>query len=336
MVGDAALFAVGFHCRQPRLVRVDKDGHIRKLAGKQLRCLDLLIRHLLAQLTQVAEQVGIFILERRTAGGAIDDDGVHILSGKDLQGIPDAAERGLPVSGHENGKTATGLVLGDDHLDPHLCQHIHHRLTDIAIEMVGGAAVEVKHAPPCLAFRLHHFRNGLGEGPLIEGRNPFHIQRTRVQFRFDPGTAEHLASPPAEPGRRGHLPFAGQKLEHHLLLPVDAVALRGPPADAGEEMVAVDAAGTIGHTGSTQQACREESLLHILGKIQPPFGKVAGKLHLSARRRLLHKKLLIYRTMGDAQTALDAVIDIFSGILTEQFLLFHDSIPSSSALWAGT
>ena len=128
-------------------MRVDEHGHILHLRGKKLRRLDLPVRHLLPKFAEVFEQVGVFVLERGAAGGAVDDDGVHVLSGKDLQGVPDAVERGLPISGHENGETATGLILGNDHLDTHLFQDIHHRLTDIAIEIVGGAAVEVSTLP---------------------------------------------------------------------------------------------------------------------------------------------------------------------------------------------
>ena len=92
MVGHADLLAASVQLREPLLMCVDKDGHIRKLAGQQLRRLDLLILDVLAQLTQVAEQVGVFVLERCTAGGAVDDDGVHVRSGKEFQGVPDALD----------------------------------------------------------------------------------------------------------------------------------------------------------------------------------------------------------------------------------------------------
>ena len=62
VIGDAELRAVGLHLRQPLLVLVDKDGHILELAGQQFRRPDLLIGHLLAELAQIAEQVGYSFL----------------------------------------------------------------------------------------------------------------------------------------------------------------------------------------------------------------------------------------------------------------------------------
>ena len=87
-------------------------------------------------------------------------------------------------------------------------------------------------------------------------------------------------------------------------------------------MIAVDAAGTVGHAGPAEEAGGEEGLLHRLGQLQTALGKVAGELHLASRRRLLQQNFLIDRTMGDAQTAFDAVIDILPGIFTETFLSF--------------
>ena len=40
----------------------------------------------------------ILVLERRAAGGAVDDDGIHVLAGEELQGFPDALQRGLPLA----------------------------------------------------------------------------------------------------------------------------------------------------------------------------------------------------------------------------------------------
>ena len=96
VIGDAELRAVRLHLRQPLLVLVDEDGHILELGGQQFRRPDLLVRHLLAELAQVAEQVGIFVLQRRAAGGAVDDDGIHVVAGKELQGVPDASGGRFP------------------------------------------------------------------------------------------------------------------------------------------------------------------------------------------------------------------------------------------------
>ena len=336
MVGDPKLVAVGLHLGQPLLVFVDKDRDVLQLAGQHFRRPDLFIGHFLTQLPQVAEQVGILVFERRAAGGAVDDDGVHILAGEELQSVPDALERRVPLSGHEDGKAAAGLVFGNDDLHAHFLQDFHNGPTDLAVQVVRGATMKIQDPRFRLSFGLDDLGNRFRKGFVVEGRDPLHAQGAGVELRFDPGASEHLAGPLAEPGRGRHLPLAGQKLEHHFLFPVDAVALRGPPADAGEEVIAVNAAGTIGHAGSAQEAGGEKGLLHIVGQLQGAFGKVAGELHLAPGRCLLQQEFLIDRAMGDAQTAFDAVIDIFSGIFTEHFFLFHNSMTSSSSLLAGT
>ena len=67
------------------------------LAGQQFRRLDLLVRHLFAQFAQVLEQMGILVLERRAAGGAVDDHGIHVRAGEELQGFPDASAPRSPA-----------------------------------------------------------------------------------------------------------------------------------------------------------------------------------------------------------------------------------------------
>ena len=91
VIGDAELRTARLQLRQPLLVFVDEDGHILELGGQELRRPDLLVGHLLTELAQITEQMGVFVLERRTAGCAVDDDRVHVLAGKELQGIPDAS-----------------------------------------------------------------------------------------------------------------------------------------------------------------------------------------------------------------------------------------------------
>jgi len=273
--------------------------------------------------------MGILVLQRRAAGGTIHQYGIHITARKQLQGLFDDGHRGFPVSRQKDRKAAASLVLGNDDLDAHLGEHVDHRIADVAEDEVRGAAVEIENLRPRLSrFGGHNLGNRLRKGLFVERRNAIHRKSARLDFGFDPGSAEVSTRPAAQRRRLGHQPLIGQNLEHDLLSPVDPVFLLGPPADAGKEMVSVHAAGAVGHAGTAEQAGGEERLLYLLAQIQLFLDKGPGELDLAAGAGHLQELLLVHRTMGQTESASDAMIDVFARILAQQCFVFHiETIP---------
>ena len=150
VVGHADLLSVFAHFGKPVFVGFDEYRYFHRLGGKQLGRLDLLVRHLLAKLAQILQQMGILVLQRRAAGGTIHQYGIHITARKQLQGLFDDGHRCFPVSRQKDRKAAASLVLGNDDLDAHLGEHVDHRIADVAEDEVRGAAVEIENLRPRL------------------------------------------------------------------------------------------------------------------------------------------------------------------------------------------
>ena len=93
------------------------------------------------------EDMNIFIFQRAPASGAIDENGIDILTVEKLQVLADVPQGGLPGAGQKNGQTAAHLPLGQDHLDIQPLQYRQRRPSDILVKVIGGAAGEVQDAP---------------------------------------------------------------------------------------------------------------------------------------------------------------------------------------------
>ena len=118
--------------------------------------------------------------------------------------------RGLPLAGHEDGKTAAALVLGDDDLDAHLGEDVDHGAADVAEDVVRGAAVEIEHLRLGLArLGRDDFGNRVGKGLLVERRDALHGQGAGLELRS--------RSRDRRTFRRAHLPEPADVDIIHLL-----------------------------------------------------------------------------------------------------------------------
>jgi len=302
-------------------VLADEGRQVLGLGGQKIGAGQQLLIHVLSQIPELAEHVGVLLAQGHPAGRTVHDHRVHILSCEIGQHLPDARQGGLPGPGQEDGDPAAALGLGDLHLHPHGGKHAKNASAHIPEKVVGRAPVEIEHPSPALPLRPNGFGGLLRERDRIEGGNPLQGQTPHPGAGFQP-TAEEAPRPSPHAGRAGGHPWMGQQLEERPFLPLHAVALGDAPAQTREELITVDPAGAGRRAGPAQEAAGKD-LLHSRGYLQTALEHVAGQLHLSPGARRLHQQFCVDRTGRHAKPALVAVVDVLLGAVAEKRLSFH-------------